>query len=103
MIKVTILYPNAEGNTFDMAYYTGKHFPMLRRVFGDSMKATAIDKGMASGTPGAPVPFLAIGYLYFENISAFQNGMKEHAAEIRADIPHYTNIKPIIQISEVVE
>ncbi|MES2267357.1 MAG: EthD family reductase [Bacteroidota bacterium] len=103
MIKVAILYPNAEGNTFDMNYYTSKHFPMLRRLFGDSMKATAIDKGIAGRAPGEPVPYLAIGYLYFESITAFQDGMKAHGKEIRDDIPRYTNITPVVQISEVVE
>lgn len=103
MIKVTIVYPNGEGKKFDMDYYTKNHFPMLRRFFGDAMKATAIDKGVAGGAPGAAAPYAAIGYLYFETIAAFQEGMKNHAAEIRADVPNYTNITPVIQISEVVE
>lgn len=103
MIKVAILYPNGESKTFDMAYYTNKHFPLLRRLFGNSMKATAIDKGIAGRAPGEPTPYLAIGYLYFDNVTAFQEGMKAHSREIRDDIPHYTNITPVVQISEVVE
>jgi uncharacterized protein (TIGR02118 family) len=103
MIKVTILYPNADGKKFDMDYYTSKHFPMLRTVFGDALKATAIDKGIAGGAAGAPVPFLAIGYLYFDTVAAFQSGMAANAAKIRADVPNYTNIQPVILISEVVE
>lgn len=103
MIKVAILYPNGEGKTFDMSYYTGKHFPLLRQLFGNSMKATAIDKGIAGGAPGAPTPYLAIGYLYFESIKAFHDGMKAHGKAIRDDIPRYTNVTPVVQISEVVE
>jgi uncharacterized protein (TIGR02118 family) len=76
---------------------------MLKSLFGDALKATAIDKGIASGTPGAPVPFVAIGYLYFEKIEDFQNGMRVNATKIRADIPNYTDIQPVVQISEVVE
>jgi uncharacterized protein (TIGR02118 family) len=102
-IKVAILYPAGEGKTFDMNYYTSKHFPLLRKLFGDAMTATAIDKGIASSGPGAPAPYVAIGYLYFENIKAFQDGMKAHGKEIRDDIPHYTNIAPVVQISEVIE
>lgn len=101
MIKVTILYPNGEGKKFDMDYYTRKHFPLLKSLFGDALRATAIDKGVAAGTPGAPIPFLAIGYLYFDSVEAFQAGMKINASKIRADIPNYTDIQPIIQISEV--
>jgi len=103
MIKVTILYPNGEGKKFDMDYYTTKHFPLLKTLFGDALKATAIDKGIAGSAPGTPVPFVAIGYLYFDTLSDFQNGMKTNAAKIRADIPNYTNITPVIQISEVVQ
>ena len=103
MIKVTVLYPNGEGKTFDMDYYTNKHVPMVQSLFGDSLKAVAIDKGIASGTPDTPVPYLAIGYLYFETISAFQNSMAPNAEKIMADIPKYTNIQPVIQVSEVLQ
>lgn len=103
MIKVTILYPNGEGKSFDMDYYVNKHFPLLKRLFGDAMKSTAIDKGISSGTPGTPVPYLAIGYLYFENIAAYEDGIKIHIDKILADIPEYTNITPVIQISEVIQ
>lgn len=103
MIKVTILYPNAEGKKFDMDYYTTKHFPLLRTLCGDALKATAIDKGIAGGAPGAPIPFLAIGYLYFDTLAAYQNAMAANVAKIRADIPNYTNVQPVIQVSEVVE
>lgn len=103
MIKVTILYPNGEGKKFDMDYYTTKHFPLLKTLFGDALKANAIDKGIASGAPSTPVPFVAIGYLYFDTLADFQNGMKTNATKIRADIPNYTDITPVIQISEVVQ
>lgn len=103
MIKVTILYANGEGKNFDMEYYVNTHFPLLKKIFGDAMKNTTIDKGIASGTPGTPIPYLAIGYLYFENITSYQDGLKNHLDEILADIPRYTNITPVIQISEVIQ
>lgn len=100
MIRVAILYPNAEGSTFNMEYYATKHIPLIKKLFGDTMKGAAIDKGIAGATPA---PFLAVGYLYFDNVAAFSDGMKIHAAAIRGDIPNYTNIKPVVQISEVLE
>jgi len=103
MIKVTILYPGGEGKKFDMDYYTKKHFTLLKTLFGDALKATAIDKGIAGGAPGAPVPFVAVGYLYFDTLADFQNGMKTNGAKIRADVPNYTDIQPVIQISEVLQ
>jgi uncharacterized protein (TIGR02118 family) len=101
MIKVAILYPNGEGKTFDMDYYSTKHMPMAATLFGDSLKAMSIDKGLASGRPGEPVPYLAIGYFYFEKMSSFQNTMGPNSAKLRADVPNYTNIQPVIQVSEV--
>lgn len=101
MIKVAIFYPNGEGKTFDMDYYSNKHMPMAATLFGDSLKAMSIDKGLASGTPDTPVPYLAIGYFYFDTMSSFQNSMRPNSEKLRADVPNYTNIQPMIQISEV--
>lgn len=102
MIKVTILYPNAEGKNFDMDYYTTKHMPMIASLLGDSLKLYEIDKGIAGRTPTDPIPYLAIGYLYFDKLSTFQNSFRPHAEKIRNDVPNYTNIQPILQISEVI-
>lgn len=103
MIKVTVLYPNGEGKKFDMNYYANKHIPLVQHLFGDAMKGASIDKGVSSGTQAMPVPYLAIGYLYFENISAYEDGLKPNLEKILVDIPNYTNITPVIQISEVVQ
>ncbi len=67
------------------------------------MKDFELDKGESSGSPNTPVPFVAIGYFYFENVEAFQAVMKKNGAEIMADIPKYTNISPLVQISKVVQ
>ena len=101
MIKVTVLYPNGEGKTFDMDYYSNKHMTLVKTLLGDSVKLISIDKGLASGTPDTPVPYLAIGYLYFDTMSAFQNSMGPASEKLMADIPNFTNIQPVVQISEV--
>ncbi|MEM6801101.1 MAG: EthD family reductase [Bacteroidota bacterium] len=103
MIKVSILYPNEEGKSFDMDYYASKHMPMLEELFGDSLKKLEIDLGKAGRTPEEPIPFLAVGYLYFESLEAYQAAFGPHADKIRGDIPNYTNIQPIVQISEVIQ
>lgn len=101
MIKMAILYPGGEGKTFDMDYYSTKHMPMAVSLFGDSLVAMSIDQGLSSGTPDAPVPYVAIGYFYFETMSALQSAIEPNSEKLRADIPNYTNIQPLIQISEV--
>lgn len=101
MIHVAILYPNGEGKTFDIDYYANKHMPLVKSLPGDSVKITSIDKGLP-GAPDAPAPYLAVGHLYFETMSAFQNSMPPSVTDkLSADVPNYTNIEPIIVISEV--
>ena len=101
MIKVTILYPNGDGKKFDMDYYSNKHMPMVASLLGDSLKLFEIDKGIAGRTPEDPIPYLAIGYLYFDKLSAYQNSFRPNAEKIIKDVANYTNIQPVVQISEV--
>lgn len=101
-IKVSVMYPDGPGKTFDMEYYTTKHGPMVKSLMGDAVLAIEIDQGIAGGTPGASATYQAIGNMYFESLESFQNAMAPHGEQIMGDIPNYTNIEPIIQISEVV-
>ncbi|MEP3209906.1 MAG: EthD family reductase [Maribacter sp.] len=102
MVKVAIFYPNGEGNTFDMEYYTNKHMPMAAGLFGDQLKAMVIDKGLGGGAPDSAAPYVAIGYFYFADMPTCQSAMGTHSGALRADVPNYTNIQPVLQISEVV-
>lgn len=103
MIKVTILYPNGEGKTFNMDYYSNSHMPMVSSLLSDSIKGFEIDKGIAGGSPEESTPYLAIGYLYFDTVEAFQQSFGPNAEKIRGDIVNYTNIQPVVQISEVIK
>lgn len=76
--------------------------PLVARVFGDSLKHLTIDEGISSGIPGTPVPFLAMGHLYFERFSAYETVLEKNVQQFRDDFPKYTNVQPVIQISEVV-
>ena len=40
-------------------------------------------------------------HLRFDSVEAFQKAFGPHAAEITGDIPNYTNVQPIIQISDI--
>ena len=103
MVKVTLLYSNSEGSTFDMDYYANKHMPMVARLLGDAMKGFKIDKGIAGRTPDEIAPYHAIGYLYFDKLSDYESSFGPNAQQIIGDIPNYTNIQPILQVSEVVK
>jgi uncharacterized protein (TIGR02118 family) len=99
MIRVGIMYPNQDGNTFDMEYYRNSHMPLAQRLLGAT--EFSIDQGIGGGMPGSPAPYLAIGYLLFDSLEAFQTTIVTHAPQLMADIPNYTNASPVIQISEM--
>lgn len=101
MIKVTVVYPNAKSSRFDIAYYCKKHIPLAQRLLGPALKGVAVEHGIAGGTPGSPAPYLAIGQLQFDSVDAFQAAFSPHVQEIMSDIANYTNVQPVIQISEV--
>jgi uncharacterized protein (TIGR02118 family) len=101
MIKVSVLYPNTSGARFDMNYYLTRHMPMVQEKCGPACRAIAVEGGLAGGEPGSQPPFLAAGHLTFESVSAFEKSFGPHAPEILADIPNYTNTKPVIQIAEI--
>ena len=101
MVKISVLYPYQEGARFDYAYYCDKHMPMVAGLMGDVCKGYGIEQGLAGGAPGTPPPYLCIGHLLFESVAAFQGAFPPHAKAIMADIPNYTDVKPLIQVSEV--
>jgi len=102
MIKVSVMYPNTPGARFDHAYYRDKHMPMIKAKMGDRCRLYTIDKGLAGGTPNAPAMYVGMCHIYCESVEDFQAGFGPHAQEIRADLANYTDIAPIVQISEVV-
>lgn len=50
---------------------------------------------------GSAAPYLAIGYLLFDSLEAFQKTIAANGAELMEDIPNYANASPVIQIGEV--
>lgn len=101
MVKVSVLYPNSSGATFDMGYYLNRHMPMVGQKLGDGLKGMVVDHGLGGGAPGTPPPFLAAAHLLFDSVEAFQAAWAPNADAIVADIPNYTNTEPTVQISEV--
>ena len=53
------------------------------------------------GTPDdSPAPYQVIALLFFRSLQDFQNAAGAHAQEILGDIPNFTSVQPVIQISE---
>lgn len=102
MIKVSVMYPYVAGARFDHAYYANNHMPLLKARMGDACLFYTVDKGLSGGLPGSDPAFVAMCHIYSDSVDSFTAGFGPHAQEILGDIPNYTDLEPVMQISEVV-
>jgi uncharacterized protein (TIGR02118 family) len=102
MVCISVFYPNALGKRFDHDYYAQKHMPLaMDRLKSSGLIRFEIDRGLAGGAPGSPAPFTCTGRLYFNTVEEFQKALGTHGPEILSDIPNYTDIELLIQISQM--
>src|SRR5215204_6273247 len=101
LIKISVMYPFSEGKTFNMEYYETKHMPMVAGYLGSNLVKYTIDKGVASGMPNQ-TPYMAIGTFYVKNLAEYEAATAPNRDAIRADFANYTNVAPVIVVSEVV-
>ena len=102
MIKVTVLYSNEEGKSFNFDYWAGPHMETVHRLL-DAMglQRSELERGVSAADPNAPAPFVAMATMYFSTETEVHEGFKTHGREIIGDIKNYTDISPQFQISEV--
>ncbi len=94
MIRVSVFYPSSEGSTFDHDYYRNTHVPLVSKAW--SVSKAEIDKGVNG-------PNVAAVHLFMDSMEAFGAATASPAtAEVMADVANYTNIAPVVQVSEVV-
>ena len=95
MIRVTVSYPSSEGSTFDHDYYRNTHVPLVSKAW--NVSRAEIDKGVNG-------PNVAAVHLFMESMEAFGAAMgSAGTAEVMADVANYTNIAPVVQVSEVID
>ena len=102
MIKVSVMYPNTPGARFNHEYYRDKHMPRAKTRMGGNCRYYTVDKGLGGGTPDSPPTYVGMCHIFCDCVEAFQAGFGPHAREIMDYIPNYTDLSPVIQISEVV-
>jgi uncharacterized protein (TIGR02118 family) len=101
VIKISVLYPHKDGAAFDMDYYLNRHIPMVRETLGTTCKGIAVEQGLSGAAPGSRPTYVAMGHILFDSVEAFHAAFAQHGAKFMADVPHYTTIEPVIQVSEV--
>lgn len=75
--------------------------PMVAGFIGKNLKFYEIDKGIGGRTPNDKAPFVAVGYFYVYDMGKYNQAIAENRDAVVNDFKNYTNIQPVIQISEV--
>src|SRR5258706_9018962 len=65
------------------------------------MGAAKKTRGIGGSTPRSPAAFVAMVHATIDSAEVFATAFAPHAAELQGDAPNYTNIQPVVQISEV--
>jgi uncharacterized protein (TIGR02118 family) len=101
MILVSVLYPHRDGAKFDEDYYLNKHMKLVHeRWDGMGLKMARVLRGQP-GPDGKPPLYTIMAHLGFESPDVFDAAVKQHGGEIFGDVPNFTDIKPITQLSTV--
>jgi uncharacterized protein (TIGR02118 family) len=103
MTKLSILYPNHESARFDMRYYIDTHMPLSIGLLSShpGFKGVSVERGVVGIEPGVDAAYLAMCHFLFDSLQDFLAAFVPHAQTLQGDMPNYTDIRPVIQISEV--
>jgi uncharacterized protein (TIGR02118 family) len=100
MIVLSLFYPNEPGGRFDEEYYLNRHIPLVRERWGP-MGLTDIRLLRGIGTPdGASAWYRVVALVSFDSSEELSQALAAHREEIFASIRRYTDIEPVVQISE---
>jgi uncharacterized protein (TIGR02118 family) len=103
MTKISILYANQPGSRFDFGYYTQTHMPRSIGLLSahPGFKGVSVERGVGGAEPGSAPAYVAMCHFHFSSVEAFLEAFMPNAPELQGDMPHYTDIEPLIQINEV--
>lgn len=94
MIQVSVYYPSSEDSTFDHDYYHANHVPLVQKAWNPI--STRVEKGVNG-------PHVAAVHVTFSSMDDFNTAMGSPlTGEVMADVANYTNITPVMQISDII-
>ena len=103
MALLSLLYPDQAGARFDERYYVEQHVPKVRACW-EPMGLTEIRLLRGTGTPdGRYARYRILALLTFTSAEALRQALAAHSADLFAGIARYTDIRPVVQISEPLE
>jgi uncharacterized protein (TIGR02118 family) len=97
----SVMYPATKGGRFDMDYYMSVHMPIVDQAFGPTgLRSWTVQRGVQA-MGGGEAAFLAMTHLTFDTMADLKASIEgPNASRAFEDIPNYTDIKPVVQISE---
>lgn len=101
MVKISVFYPNKPGSRFDVEYYLNTHMPMSAQLLGPAIQAITVEIGRSGEEPGSQPPFAAICGFVSETVEDFMQAFLPVADQLQGDVPRYTDIEPVIQVSDI--
>ena len=100
MVKLTVMYPQQNGKNFNLDYYLKDHFALVQKAWGGLMKGAEVVRGVAGGAPGESPTYHIMALINFESMDDFNQALAK-GGPLFADIPNFTDIEPVVQVSEV--
>jgi len=87
-----------------MGYYIDTHMPLSIGFLSahPGFKGVSVERGLGGAVPGTDAAYTAMCHFLFNSAEDFMAAFMPHAAVLQGDMPNYTDIEPVIQISEVI-
>lgn len=103
MVKLSILYPNSTKSRFDITYYVEKHMPLAIKLLGaePGFRGVSVERGIDGAFAEAQAAYVAMCHFQFDSQENCMHALATHAAVLQGDIPNYTDIAPLFQLSDV--
>jgi uncharacterized protein (TIGR02118 family) len=103
MIRVTVSYPTQPGSHFNLDYYLKTHMPLVDEKLGPhGLSKWEILQGVSGPVHGSPAKYQIQANLTFPSLAAMQAALGAEGAVVMADIPNFTDVKPDVQIYQVI-
>lgn len=101
LAKVTGIYRWSEGAHFDHDYYGSTHATLTTELLAPlGLLRFESERTVGSGEP-KPGSVVATSNAYFATLGEAQAALTTAGAALGADLSNYTNIRPVLHISEV--
>lgn len=100
MVKLTVMYPYHPGYHFDMDYYINHHIAIHKQ--DPLVLGILIEQGENAFRQGPDPSMVCVAHFFYESIGKLnESRTPEKGKRQAADLPNFTDITPLDQISEV--